>query len=160
VQVERITNRYQTKLDKLLSVFEQTNFVDDKKTIKEYSHQVDLEEVKLTTDILHYSGTNLEEKKKIEIEQEAWRTVDAMAEGLRQKVALQSKILSEKELEISEKDKSLSEKELEINEKNKFLSEKELEISEKDKSLSEKDKEILNLKKQMEEFIKLIESKK
>ncbi|TAG52900.1 MAG: hypothetical protein EAZ27_11660 [Cytophagales bacterium] len=132
VQVERITNRYQTKLDKLLSVFEQTNFVDDKKTIKEYSHQVDLEEVKLTTDILHYSGTNLEEKKKLEIEQEAWRTVDAMAEGLRQKVAFQSKILSEKELEINEKNKSLS----------------------------EKDKEILNLKKQMEEFIKLIESKK
>ena len=28
VQVERITDKYQTKLDKLLSVFEQTNFID------------------------------------------------------------------------------------------------------------------------------------
>ena len=33
------------------------------------------------TDILHHSGTNPVEKKKIEIEQEAWRTVNAMFEN-------------------------------------------------------------------------------
>ena len=80
VQVERITDRYSTKLDKLLSVFEQTNFVDDKKIIKEFKHDTELEEVKILTDILHYSGTDPEEKKKIETEQEAWRTVNAMFE--------------------------------------------------------------------------------
>ena len=80
VQVERITDRYSTKLDKLLSVFEQTNFVDDKKIIKEFNHTTDLEEVKIMTDILHHSGTDTEEKKKIETEQEAWRSVNAMFE--------------------------------------------------------------------------------
>ena len=30
------------------------------------------------TDILHHSGTNPDERKKIETEQEAWRTVNAM----------------------------------------------------------------------------------
>ncbi len=78
VQVERITARYQTRLDKLLSVFEQANFVDEKKIIKEFNHTTDLEELKLMTEILHHSGTNPEEKKKIETEQEAWRTVNAM----------------------------------------------------------------------------------
>ena len=85
VQVERITNRYQTRLDKLLSVFEQTNFIDNSKIIKEFNHDTDIEEVKIITDILHYSGTDPIEKKKIETEQEAWRTVDALTDDLREK---------------------------------------------------------------------------
>jgi transcriptional regulator of heat shock response len=107
VQVERITNRYQTRLDKLLSVFEQTNFVDDKKIIKEFNHEVDIEELKIATDILHHSGTNPEEKKKIEIEQEAWRTVNAMFEDKERKYL---KELREKDNYIAELLKKLAEK--------------------------------------------------
>jgi len=80
VQVDRITNNYQTRLDKLLSVFEQNNFTDDKKITKQFSHPTDTEDVKILTDILHHSGTNPEERKLIETEQEAWRTVNAMFE--------------------------------------------------------------------------------
>ena len=80
VQVDRITNNYQTSLDKLLSVFEQNNFADDKKITKQFSHPTDTEDVKILTDILHHSGTNPEERKLIETEQEAWRTVNAMFE--------------------------------------------------------------------------------
>ena len=80
VQVDRITNNYQTRLDKLLSVFEQNNFADDKKITKQFSHPTDTEDVKILTDILHHSGTNPEERKLIETEQEAWRTVNAMFE--------------------------------------------------------------------------------
>ena len=109
VQVERITNRYQTRLDKLLSIFEQTNFVDDKKIIKEFTHEIDFEDMRVATDILHYSGTNPDEKKKIETEQEAWRTVDAMTEGLREKVAQQDAELAKKASEITEKDKIIAE---------------------------------------------------
>ena len=58
VQVDRITNRYQTSLDKLLSVFEQNNFLDENKITKEFEHPTDTEEVKLLTDILHHAGTN------------------------------------------------------------------------------------------------------
>jgi hypothetical protein len=109
VQVNRITDRYQTRLDKLLSVFEQTNFVDDKKIIKEFNHEVDIDELKIVTDILHHSGTNPEEKKKIETEQEAWRTVDAMTEGLRQKVEAQSKALTQKDQELLELKRQMEE---------------------------------------------------
>ena len=110
VQVNRITDRYQTRLDKLLSVFEQTNFVDEKKIVKEFTHTTDIEEVGIMTDILHYSGTDPGERRKIETEQEAWRTVEAMTEGLREKVMEQSKVIKEKDQALTEKDQALTEK--------------------------------------------------
>ncbi len=118
VQVERITDRYSTKLDKLLSVFEQTNFVDDKKIIKEFNHTADIEEVKIMTDILHYSGTDPKEKKKIEIEQEAWRTVNAMFEDKEKKY---KKELNEKDQELNEKNIELKGKDIELNEKDQII---------------------------------------
>jgi hypothetical protein len=107
VQVQRITGRYQTRLDKLLSVFEQTNFLDDKKIVKEFTHETDLEELKLMTEILHHSGTNTAERKKIEAEQEAWRSYYALFADERKKLM---QALSEKDQALSEKDQALSEK--------------------------------------------------
>lgn len=121
VQVERITDRYSTKLDKLLSVFEQTNFVDDKKIIKEFKHDTELEEVKILTDILHYSGTDPEEKKKIETEQEAWRTVNAMFENERKELI---KALSEKNKALSEKEQELNKLKIEMEEMRAKLNQK------------------------------------
>ncbi len=123
VQVNKISNRYLTRLDKLLSIFEQTNFVDDKKIVKEFNHQTDIEEVELITGILHHSGTNPEERKKIETEQEAWRTVDAMAESLREKVEEQSKTIKEKDQALTEKDQALTEKNQALTEKDRLIAE-------------------------------------
>jgi hypothetical protein len=128
VQVDRITNRYQTRLDKLLSVFEQNNFADDKKITKQFSHPTDTEDVKILTDILHHSGTNPEERKLIEIEQEAWRTVNAMFE--------------EKENELLKK----------IDEKDKALDEKDRALDEKDRALGETKNENAELLRQLEEL--------
>ncbi len=107
VQVKRITTKYQTKIDKLLSLFEQSNFIDEAEIVKEFNHEIDLEELKLATDILHYAGTEPNEKKKIEIEREAWRTVNAMFEE------------KEKELlaELAEKDRIIEELLKKLNQK-------------------------------------------
>ena len=114
VQVERITDRYQTRLDKLLSIFEQTNFVDEKKITKEFNHEVDIEEIKIATDILHHSGTNTEERREIENEQEGWRSVNAMFEDKEKKYqkALEEsrKALTEKDLLSAELTRKLEEK--------------------------------------------------
>lgn len=120
VQVDRITNRYQTSLDKLLSVFEQNNFIDEKKITKQFSHPTDTEDVKLLTDILHHSGTNPEERKQIEIEQEAWRTVNAMFEDKEKELI---KKLNETEKALTEKEKVLEEKDKVLEEKNKIIEE-------------------------------------
>ena len=111
VQVGRITNRYQTRLDKLLSVFEQTNFLDDTKITKEFKHDADIEEVKIITDILHYSGTDPVEKKKLETEQEAWRTVDALTGGLKEKSERLFQELNESRNALTENKRALTESE-------------------------------------------------
>ena len=102
VQVGRITGRYQTKLDKLLSLFEQTNFTDDRKIVKDYNHVIDNEDIKAVVDILHYSGTDKVERKKLETEQEAWRTIDAMTENLREKVLMQNTEIENLKRELEE----------------------------------------------------------
>jgi hypothetical protein len=107
VQVERITNKYQTKLDKLLSLFEQTNFVDDRRIVKEFTHEIDNDDIKLSTDILHFSGTNSDERKKIETEQEAWRSVNAMFEDKEKEFI---KTIEEMQKEINELKSKLSDK--------------------------------------------------
>lgn len=135
VQVERITDRYQTRLDKLLSVFEQTNFVDDNKIIKEFNHETDVEEMRIITDILHYSGTNPSEKKKIENEQEAIRTINAFFETEREDFI-----------------QALHEKDQALNEKDQALSEKDQALSDKDQALSENNKALEQMKKEMEEL--------
>jgi len=140
VQVDRITNSYSTKLEKLLSVFEQQHFIDDRKITKEFKHDLDTEEIKETTDLLHFAGTNPEERKKIEIEQEAWRTVNAMFED------------KEKELMavIEENKKVIDEKDKVIDEKDKVIDENIKVIEENKKALDEKDRLIEELKRKLE----------
>jgi hypothetical protein len=128
VQVDRITDRYLTRLDKLLSLFEQRNFIDDKKITKEFNHEVDSEDLKITTEILHFSGTNIDERKKIETEQEAWRTVNAMFEDKEKKY---KKELSEKDKALTEKDKALTEKDKALTEKDKIIEELKRKLNEK-----------------------------
>ena len=115
VQVGRITERYQTKLDKLLSLFEQANFTDDRKIVKDFNHEIDNDDIKILADILHYSGTDKEERKKLEIEQEAWRSIDAMTENLREKVLKQNEELEKRnqELELSNQEIEKLKQELE-----------------------------------------------
>jgi methyl-accepting chemotaxis protein len=137
VQVGRITNRYQTKLDKLLSIFEQTNFVDDSQITKEFIHEIDGIEMKEATDILHHTGTDPKEKKQIENEEEAWRTVDAMAGGLRNKLIEQTKKLEENNKKLEENAKSLEENAKSLEENAKSLEENAKSLEEKDKLIQE-----------------------
>jgi hypothetical protein len=123
VQVERITNRFQTRLDKLLSIFEQRNFVDDREITKDYPHVPDLEELKTMTDILHYVGTDPKERKEIEKEQEAWRTMKAMIDDTEHNYLQALAELKEKEKIISEKDQALNEKDRALTEQARLIEE-------------------------------------
>ena len=138
VQVTRITNRYQTRLDKLLSVFEQTNFLDDTKITKEFKHDADLAEVKIITDLLHYSGTDPTEKKKLETEQEAWRTFDALSGNIREKADRLLNALKEKEIELLESENALAESENALAESENALAEMAKQMEELKRKLDEK----------------------
>jgi hypothetical protein len=107
VQVDRITNRYLTRLDKLLSVFEQRNFTDNKEITKNFTHHPDIDELKTITDILHYVGTDPKERQQIEIEQEAWRTVNAMFEEKEKNYLKELRIKDQELAELREQMKEL-----------------------------------------------------
>jgi len=128
VQVKRITGKYKSRLDKLLSVFEQDNFVDDKGVVKEFIHETDVEEVKIMTDILHHTGTDPAERKQIEDEQEAWRTIDEYTDG---------------------KLKSIK---IEVEAKNKIIKETKEDLKKIQEALKQKDNEMEKMMKEIEDL--------
>jgi hypothetical protein len=126
IQAGRIKdNRYSTRLEKLLSIFEQSYFVEPGSEItKEYRYQPEPEdeEIKLMTNILHEMGVDPVERKRIAAEEEAIRTIyDTFGVQLVEK----DKIIEEKEKIIEEKDKTIEEKDKELEELRAKLAEME-----------------------------------
>jgi len=141
VQVGRINGKYQTRLDKLLSVFEQNNFTDDSEIIKEYLYDTDDEDVKKMTDILHHAGTDPKTRKQIENEREAQRTINDM-------IQVREKKFKRK---FEEQDKAIKEQGKAIKEQKKVIEEKDNVIEEKDKTLEAQRKLIEELQKRLKE---------
>ncbi|MDR1341750.1 MAG: hypothetical protein LBK18_00675 [Prevotellaceae bacterium] len=110
VQVKRITKRYQTRLDKLLNLFEQANFIGDTEAVKEYQQDPDDADVKVMADILHHIGTDPDERKALDIEVEANRTFEAYFGKQRAIILEQGKTIIEKDETIAAERKAHAEK--------------------------------------------------
>ena len=118
VQMPRIQAKFQTRLEKLLSVFEQNYFVDEQGIIKEYHHAIDDESIKNMIEILHHAGTDPQQKKKIEAEQEAYRVLDL---AVREKTEELKGLIQEKDKALEEKDKALEEQRRILEEKDRLI---------------------------------------
>ena len=135
VQIPQIEGKTRTRLEKMLSVFEQKYFIDDKGIRKEYRYDVDDENIGYILEILYHTGADPQKQKEIEDEwwsNELWEEVIVKRD---KKIAQQKKVIEEKEKVIEEKEKALEEKE---------------------KALEEKDKENEELKKQVAELQKMV----
>jgi tetratricopeptide (TPR) repeat protein len=135
VQIPHINGKPRTLLEKILSVFEQKYFVDDKGTIKEYEYPVDDEEVKIMLEMLKNAAA--EKKTRREMEEAWW--AEKKAEEL-------EKELQESQKALEEKDKALEEKDKALEEKDKALEEKDKALKKKDIALEAMQKEIERLK--------------
>jgi hypothetical protein len=71
VQIPRIEGKNQNRLEKMLSLFEQKNFYDEKRIIKKYLQEVDDENIRLMLEILVELGADPEQQKELEVE---WRS--------------------------------------------------------------------------------------
>jgi hypothetical protein len=105
VQTRKIEkDLYKTPLDKLLSIFEQDNFVDGEVT-KSYHYLIDDENIRRIVDILHYCASDVNERKKVEAEIEAWETYQELLESSvkdnLQKIEQQEAALAEKDAVIA-----------------------------------------------------------
>jgi uncharacterized coiled-coil protein SlyX len=139
VQVSRITGRYQTRLDKVLSIFEQTDFTDVTEAQKYFRHEPEDTGVKAITDVLHYVVSDPAERKRLEDEIEYRRVMNVTFGEQIAKLVAQEKAIAEKEKTIAEKDGAIAEKE-------KTIAEKDGAIAEMGKEMSELKKELAELK--------------
>ncbi|GBU21966.1 hypothetical protein R80B4_01868 [Fibrobacteres bacterium R8-0-B4] len=78
VQTTKIKPSLNTKLDKLLSIFEQANFIGDSKTTKDYPFDVNDPDVKTVIDVLLYIAADPEARKELEKEQYYQEAMDDM----------------------------------------------------------------------------------
>jgi len=81
VQIPRIEGKLQSKLEKLLTLFEQKYFIDNTGDIKEYNYPIDDEDIRMMADALHFACTDPESRRRIEAERESFRVFNlALAE--------------------------------------------------------------------------------
>ena len=142
VQIPQIEGKTRTRLEKLLSLFEQRYFIDDKGIRKEYHHEVDDENIRLMLEILYHTGAD--PKKQQEIEDEWWSN-----EYWYEFVVKRDKKIAMQQKELEEKDKTIEESQKALEEKDKALEEKDKVLEANQKALKEKDKENEELRKQL-----------
>lgn len=156
VQLLRIKGKWHTKIEELLSVFEQNYFIDDKKIIKEYKYDITNKNMKRIVDVLNYEGTDPLRKKEIETEQEYWRTFYAEAgEGFREnleKIEKQEKIIEENKITIEENKITIEKKDIAIEAERKAKEAERKAKEEIQKALEETEKERERDRKEIEEL--------
>jgi DNA repair exonuclease SbcCD ATPase subunit len=165
IQAGRITDkRYGTKLNELLSLFEQAHFIrEDSEVSKQYAYRSDDKEIRFITSILNEMVADPAEREEIEKEAEALRTIDALFGKTHRKqkriIEEQEKALEEKDKALEEKARALEEKAMALEEKDSVIGEKDKTIEEKDKMIEEKDSVIVEQAKALEEQSRALEEK-
>jgi hypothetical protein len=167
IQTPKIDSRYQTDLDKLLSIFEQNNFAGSGESLKQYKHTVEGDkdrEIKEMVDILHFVGTDPEErvelKKEIYYRQALsdmfggmWKDIENDLEKIEENkrtIAEKDSLIVEKVRVIAEQDNAIAEKARVIAEKDSAIAEKDSAIEENKRAIAEKDREIEALRRRLE----------
>jgi hypothetical protein len=137
VQTRKIKQSLNTKLDMLLSIFGQENFVSADETTKDFPIEPEYPEIKELLGILHYVAVNKQARKELDEElyyqryvEQTFGEKDRKIEEYKGKLEEQGKELEEQGKELEEKGKELEEqgKELEkARQKNKNIA-KELKL--------------------------------
>jgi len=119
VQIPRIQGNTLTRLEEMLSIFEQNYFITDKGILKEYNFPIDNEIIREMISILAHVGADAKQRQAIDDEQEAYRLLEVMSENRR----------IELEKVIRERDKELEKKDIELEKQNKELEELRNEVA-------------------------------
>ncbi len=87
-----------TRLELMLSLFEQKDFADSQEETINYKYRIDDPAIKKMADVLHYIGTDPDERKKLE-EEAYWKRYEYHNAG---KVLRQQDELAEKDRELTD----------------------------------------------------------
>lgn len=160
VQIPRIKPKYRTRIEKLLSIFEQDYFLNDSQTMKSYEDVIEDEEIQLMLAELKYLAASTAMRKILdnEIEARYWIEDEIQDAKIRRKKA--EKELAAKEQELANKQEELAGKEQELAETEQVLADKENKLAKAKEDLAEKDKDLAEKDKALAEALKLIEELK
>jgi hypothetical protein len=138
IQAKRITDqRYGTKLNELLSLFEQAHFVEAGSEIsKEYTYSSDDEDILFIASMLKEMVADPREREEIAKEEEAQRVM-----------ALFGRTNRKQEKALEEKEKVIGEQKTVIEEQETVIGEQKSVIGEQAKALEEQARQIAELKR-------------
>ena len=150
VQLGRITGKMSSRLEKLLSVFEQRYFIDNtKKTSKKYPHTTDDKIIRLMLEILEHVNADPEHQQEIEMEWASHELLNNMVLEKDKKITKIAKALAaEKKARAADK-KAIAEKDKTIVEEKKARAKAEKEIAEEKKARAKAEKENAELRRQL-----------
>ena len=139
IQTRRIKSGIHSDLEKLLSIFAQKDFMDEKKTIRSIEMIEGKPELKKMMKILENvaSDSNL----MVKLNKEANKIImeECFLEDIERKEAQYINQLHEMKIGMAERDNALAEKDNTIAEKDNALVEKDNALAKKDNALAEKD---------------------
>jgi hypothetical protein len=140
VQVPRIGSKVQSRLEKLLSFFEQNYFLDEDGIVKEYPYPVEDSAIQLIADTLHFIGTDPEQRSWLATEREAYRSFYAAVDGMEKQLQEQTQRLAKIKKEADQERKARLEKEQEADQERKARMEKEAQLLEKEQEADQERK--------------------
>ena len=137
VQLPLLHGRINNRLDKILSVFDQTNASkSNKQTIEvneeEYTGDSDMEYIVRR---LLSAASNPDVRQDMNVEDEYFKAIEDRDTEL----MVREKAIKERDEAIKERDEAIKEKDLTLKERDEAIKEKDLTLKERDEALKEKD---------------------
>jgi hypothetical protein len=136
IQLGRISGKMQTRIEKVLSVFEQRYFLDSRTKInKKYPHSTDDQTVCLMLEILEHINSDPEQRAEIELEWASHEVLNGLVTDRDKKIKEQGKALQKALAKIAESKQAIAESKQAIAERDQRIAEKDQRIAELERLL-------------------------
>ena len=141
VQIPCLKGRTRTRLERLLSVFDQDYQMDENEHLLEINEDIFVGEEQLIVTRLLKAGVAPDVRRAMEVEDEILSEIEARDTLIMQK----DQEIDKKEREIEKKDQEIGKKDQEISKKDQEISKKDQEIEQKDRKLRQKEEQVKNI---------------
>ena len=155
VQIPRLHGKVNNRLDKVLSIFDQSHVCTDNQHYLNLDEKAfDLADADMQP-IFHrllMAASNIEMRQNMNVEDEYYSIIkeqEGKVYGLERDLAEKIGEIAEKDTQLAEKDTQLAEKDGQLAEKDGQLAEKDGQLAEKDTQLAEKDGQLAILVKML-----------
>jgi hypothetical protein len=141
IQIPKLHVELKTELERVLSVFQQENFIDGTTRLKKYDYDASSGLLDIILKQLQKAAANSDLLKQIEVEENALHEFEYTYRALMKDVEQKKRTINQKDKELNQKDKELNRKDQELNQKDKELEHKDKYIQKLLEKLKKKDTE-------------------